>query len=131
MGNRYVPGSPPRRLRWIGGANLPTTHSWRVNATEFLAELVVDHNTVELRLRGPLPRLTSAESLRATPSNLQEVFPIRSRARFRGVGFRRPDGREYYFKTRQVDDVLHALQNMGFPVSTLAQPASKIWKLKP
>jgi hypothetical protein len=117
-------------LRWVGGANLPTKGGWRINASEFLAELVVDHNFLLLRLRGPLPRLTRAETLRVDPVQLAEVFPIRAKIRFRGVGFRRVDGREYYFKTLQIDNILHALQRFGFPVSPVAQPAAKLWRLR-
>ena len=131
MGNGEMAGSRPPRLRWIGGANLPTVGGWRVNATEFFAELLLDHNSVELRLRGPLRRLTRAETLLAEPADLSDAFPIRSRARFRGVGFRRSDGREYYFKTSQIDPILRALQDLGFPVSMIDQPAAKIWRLKP
>src|SRR6266540_7519767 len=65
-----------------------------------------------------LRRLTRAETLRAEPADLDTAFPIRSKLRFRGVGFRRRDGREYYFKTWRIDEVLGALQAAGFPVST-------------
>ncbi|MEU0094886.1 hypothetical protein [Kribbella sp. NPDC006257] len=59
------------------------------------------------------------------PAQLAEVFPIRAKIRFRGVGFRRVDGREYYFKTFHIDNILHALQRFGFPVSPVAQSAAK------
>ena len=131
MGNDETVGSRPLRLRWIGGASLPTTGGWRVHASEFLAELLLEENWVELRLRGLLPRLTRAETLRAKPTDLSEAFPIRSRISFRGVGFRRPDGREYYFKTGQIDNILRALQDLSFPVSWIDQRASKLWRLEP
>jgi hypothetical protein len=75
--------------------------------------------------------LTRAETLRAKPEDLDVVFPIRSTFRFRGVGFRRPDGREYYFKTTSIDEVLAALGSLGFPVTPEAQPPSKIWRARP
>ena len=123
-------GTSTSRLRWIGGANLPTLGGRRVNASEFFAELVLDVNGLKLSLRGPLPRLTRAETLYAMPSDLSEVFPIRSRLRFRGVGLRRPDGREYYFKTTQTDPILQALQARRFAVSWAARPLAKLWTLK-
>src|SRR4051812_28160710 len=89
---------PPRR--WIGGANIPTAGGFRVNASMPLAQLTIVSTTVELRLRGPLSRLGRPETLRAKPPDLHSVFPIRTRWwRFRGIGFRRLDGHEYYFKT--------------------------------
>lgn len=127
MGGPAVPAS----RRWIGGANVPTRGGFRVNASLLLAELAIDGDIVELRLRGPLGMLTRAETLRAKPVDLQSVFPIRSTVRFRGVGFRRPDLREYYFKTTRIDDVLDALRSVGFPVSTESQPAAKIWRAAP
>jgi len=93
--------------------------------------LAINGDTVELRLRGPLGRIAHAETLQARPADLEQVFPIRSRVRFRGVGFRRPDGREYYFKTRRIDVILDALRGCGFPVSSLNQPAAKLWRAIP
>lgn len=117
--------------RWIGGASVPTLGGSRVNATEPLAALAIRGNMLELRLRGPLAKLARAETLQARPADLEEVFPIRSRVRFRGVGFRRPDGREYYFKTWKIDEILDALAGRGFPVSLVNQPAAKIWSTIP
>lgn len=131
MRDGSMPGDRSAHWRWIGGASLPTVGGWRINATEFFAELLLDPSMLELRLRGPLVRLTRAETLRVGPTDLAEVFLIRSRLRFRGVGFRRTDGREYYFKTAQTDTILRALRDFGFPVSTIAQPAAKLWRLKP
>ncbi|MFI6833686.1 hypothetical protein ACIBG5_41695 [Kribbella sp. NPDC050241] len=123
-------GTSTSRLRWIGGANLPTLGGWRINASELFAELVLDDNTLKLSLRGPLPRLIRAETLSAAPSELSEVFPIRSSFRFRGIGLRRPDGREYYFKTTQTDPILQALQARAFPVSPIVRRPAKLWTLK-
>jgi hypothetical protein len=92
--------------------------------------LIVDGDSLELRLRG-LARVVRAETLRARPADLEMVFDIRSRFRFRGVGFRRRDGHEYYFKTFRVDEVLGVLQGAGFPVSPVDQPASKLWRRTP
>jgi hypothetical protein len=97
-------GSSP--LRWSGGANVPTRGGWRVNASTPLAELAVTGGLVVLRLRSPLATLCRAETLSARAADLRTVFPIRSKGRFRGVGFRRLDGREYYFKTTQIDTIL-------------------------
>jgi len=123
--------SSPSSRRWIGGANVPTRGGYRVNASLLLAELLVGDGELELRLRGPLTKLTRAETLRAKPADLDAVFPIRSTIRFRGVGFRRPDGREYYFKTTSTDEILRMLGSLGFPVTPEAQPASKIWRARP
>src|SRR3954471_24060727 len=103
--------------RWVGGANLPTCWGSRVNATSGLAELRLSGSTITLRLRGPLRRLTGGETLTATATDVESVFPIRSTFRlarfcflnpfrFRGVAFRTPDGREYYFKTREIDEIV-------------------------
>jgi hypothetical protein len=126
-----MPGTPPRR--WVGGANVPTRGGYRVNAGMTLAELLFADGAVELRLRGPLARLTRAESFKVIASDLGAVFPIRSASilRFRGVGFRRHDGREYYFKTARTDEILGVLDSAGFPVTPKAQPATKIWRSTP
>ena len=64
----------------------------RINASLPLAELTVQGDIVALRLRGPFGKLTRAETLQATPTDLESVFPIRSTVRFRGVGCQRRDG---------------------------------------
>jgi len=110
---------------------MPTLGGSRVNASEFFAALTLAGAQVELRLRGPLAQLARAETLVAMPIDLEVVFPIRSRVRFRGVGFRRVDGREYYFKTFKIDEILARLQAAGFPVSMEARPATKIWGTNP
>jgi hypothetical protein len=101
-------------MTWIGGANVPTTGGVRVNASIPLPELLLYGDTIELRLRGPLAKLARSAVLRAKPADLDSVFPIRSNVRFHGVRFRRPDGREYYFKTTAIDLVLDALRVPGF-----------------
>ena len=119
--------SAPRRWSWVGGENVPTLGGSRVNASEPLAELSICASIVELRLRGPFARLARAETLRAVRQDLESAFPIRSKVRFRGVGFRRVDGREYYFKTTKADEILAVLDQQGLPVSMTAQPAAKLW----
>ena len=101
-----------------------------MNASLLLAELALNDDTLELRLRGPLAKLTRAETLRAKSADLSAIFPIRSRSplRFQGVGFRRPDGREYYFKTTATSEILNVFGSYGFPVSLEAQKAQKIWR---
>ena len=120
---------PPAQWRrsWLGGANLPTLGGSRIDADLLFAELAIDGDIVVLRLRGPFARLTGAETLRAQRQDLESAFPIRSRLGYRGVGFRRIDGREYYFKTTKSDEILAALQACGLPVSMSAQPAAKLW----
>ena len=114
--------------RWIGGANIPTRHGTRVNADIPLAELSVNSEIVTLRLRGVFSRLFRAEMLQSAPSDLVSIFPIRAVLRFRGVGFERRNGDEYYFKTTRIDEILAVLDSRDFPVSLESRSAAKLWK---
>ena len=132
MGDSHLSSgmSGPSR-RWVGGANVPTLGGLRVNASFPLAELILDRDSLQLRLRGPLNRFARAESIHVKPTDIAEVFPIRASFRFRGVGLRRLDGREYYFKTTRCDEILQDLSVAGFQVSWVSQPARKIWRATP
>lgn len=121
----------PRRRRWIGGANLPTRGGSRVNAGWSLAELVLEGDLLTLQLRGPLNRVFRSKALVAMPTEVDSVFPIDSSPlRFRGVGFRRSDGLEYYFKTGRAQEILPALRIARFNVSEKPQKATQIWHAK-
>jgi hypothetical protein len=119
--------------RWVGGANVPTTGGWRVNASQPLAELLVGDGGIVLRLRWRFARLAHAETLTATPTDLESVFIIQAKSvlRFRGIGFRRLDGREYYFKTLRGPAILPVLAAHGFRISPTQQRAAKIWRAIP
>jgi hypothetical protein len=123
----------PTERRWIGGANLPTKGGLRVNATIPLAELVVAADSVSLRFRGPLSKLTTAEVLVTTPSDIDSVYPISPKGAlgYRGVGFRHSNGHDYYFKTSKADEILSVMREYGFQVSSQAQPANKVWRATP
>jgi hypothetical protein len=129
--------SSPDPLRWIGGANLPTLRGSRVNATLPFAELKVGDGYVELRLRGPIPRLWRPETLVAKPGDLDLVWPIGQRRRLsailrmRGVGFRRSDGHEWYFGTAAGQEILGVLEGQGFPVTRESGSARKVWRGDP
>ena len=121
----------PRVYNWIGGANVPTLGGLRVNAGYPLASLSLENTNITLRLRGRISFLFRSELLFAGPSDVSDVFAIESKLRFRGVGFRRTDGHEFYFKTGRAKEILPVLHEAGFSVSELPKPASKIWKFTP
>jgi hypothetical protein len=77
--------------------------------------------------------VTKAEVLLTTPSDIESVYPIRPKGAlgYRGVGFRRSNGHDYYFKTSKSDEILSVLQACGFQVSGEAQPATKVWRATP
>ena len=56
------------------------------------------------------------------------IFPIEPKGRRKGVGFRLPNGHEYYFRTPRGSEVLEALETWGYPVTSEPLPATKIWK---
>jgi hypothetical protein len=104
-----------------------------VNAGFSFAELVVSAESVSLRLRGPLSKVTRAGVLIAKPSDIESVFPIRPKRPlgFRGVGFRGSNGHDYYFKTTKSGEILNGLREFGYPVTSEAQPATKLWRAAP
>jgi hypothetical protein len=97
----------------IGGANIPA-HWLRLNATRPFGVLDIRQHGLELSVR---PRLFGGDDLRVTPALLAEVFPVKARIGGRGIGFRLPDGREWYFWTLHADRVLDLLDKQGFTVS--------------
>ena len=125
---------PRTRQAWIGGANLPTTGGSRLNLGMIFAELTLTEGVVELRVRGPMRQVFRPVTLRASPVDLVDVWPIRPRGwvaslfRFRGVGFLQSNQHEYYFKTFSIEDILGSLREAGFPVSEEARPAGKLWR---
>jgi hypothetical protein len=71
----------------------------------------------------------------ATPADVVLVWPIKPRGpaafqmvTLRGVGFRLPDDREFYFWTRRGRDILRWLWSRGFPVATESEPARRVWR---
>lgn len=117
------------RMRLVGGANMPTAHL-RINGTFPFGVLVISDDSVEVRLR---PSWFGAVRLVAGPANLRLVFPIRRAARQAGIGFRAPDGREWYFWTSKASSqaALELLSHLGYPISWTADPATKVWRATP
>lgn len=79
-----------------------------------LAVLEVVPGRVRLRCR--LMSLMGGDDLDAGPTEVAEVAPARSRFGTRGVAFRLPDGRRFFFWTGKTESVLRVLQAEGFPV---------------
>jgi hypothetical protein len=80
-----------------------------------------------------MSRVTNAEVLLARPSEVESVYPIRQDGtnRYRGVGFRRPDGHDFYFfRKSKSDEILRVLRVSGFQVSE-AEWATKVWRATP
>jgi hypothetical protein len=112
----------PWGFKCVGGVNLPTAGKRRLNATYPFGLLSVSSdNVLEVRLRSAISRFTRAESLQATPSGLLSVFPVRSPKGYRGLGFQRTNGVEYYFHTRHIDEILVVLTRVGFSVSAISR----------
>jgi hypothetical protein len=119
---------PDGSLRIVGGANMPTTYL-RMNATWPLAVLTITNSRVSIRLRGPLQRIGGVP-LDGTSAEIARVFPTRSMWS-RGVGFTDRAGREWYFWTRRVQQVLAILDERGYRVTDVPQKAAKVWKAVP
>jgi hypothetical protein len=111
----------------IGGANVPA-HGLRVNATRPFAALDIRRGGLELSMR---VRLFGGDDLKVTPALLAEVFPVETWLGGGGVGFRLPDGREWYFWTRHVDRVLDLHDEQGFTVSRTVRRPGKVWRATP
>jgi len=126
-----APGTNPAavRMRIVGGANMPTAHL-RINGTFPFGVLLISDHSVEVRIR---PSWFGAVPLIARPADLRLVFPIRRAARQSGVGFRTPDGREWYFWTSKASGqaALELLSHLGYPISWTAEPATKVWRATP
>jgi hypothetical protein len=122
---------------WIGGANVPTKGGGRVDLSLPFAELIVGKGYLELRLRGLIPRLWQPETLIAKPEDLELIWPIgnprRISALFRfvGVGFKRVDGEEFYFKTGSIRHILDCLEAAGFTITRVNGAARKVWHDEP
>jgi hypothetical protein len=117
--------------RWVGGLNLPTERGARVNASRPLAELISSGDVVRLRMRWLWP-LWHPEELEAQPADLDWVSQVEGWIGMRGVGFRRLDGHEFYFKTDLwFTQILAVLSDRGFPVVTGIRKATKQWSSKP
>jgi hypothetical protein len=112
--------------RWVGGANVPTSHA-RIDATWPLGELVVRDRRVTVRLRR-LVRWFGGVTLNAGTDDVQRVFPTRINLVSR-VAIRHIDGREWYFWAGRSGNraILAALRDAGFPTDDEFRP-SKAWR---
>jgi hypothetical protein len=119
----------PVRMRLVGGANVPTSHL-RINGTFPFGLLVISDEYLTVRLR---PSWFGAVPLVATPADLRDVFPIRRAIGPWGLGFRTPDGREWYFWSTKAASraALELLARLGYPVSWTAKRPAKVWNATP
>jgi len=115
--------------RWVGGANLPTTHA-RIDATWPLAELLIGDGHVRVRLRRLL-RWVGGVTLDAGTADIASFFPTRINLVSR-VAIRHIDGREWYFWAgpRGNRAIRETLRDAGFPIDVDFRP-SKAWRLTP
>jgi hypothetical protein len=126
-----LPGSTEQEalfLHVVGGTNIPT-ESFRLNATWPFGVLDYIGGRVTVRVRGGswLP----GKQLFAAQQDLEAVFPVRGPLASRGVGFRTPDGREWYFWSSQGELILTTLARAGFPVAFVEEKARKVWRAEP
>jgi hypothetical protein len=116
--------------QWIGGADVPGLY-WRVNTGVPFAMLEVVDSSLILRVRPEaFARLTwGIETLVVSPSEVEAVFPARSRLRVPAIGIRPLHGPPSYFLTaplkpqwyvrsRSADrsSILSVIEAAGFPV---------------
>jgi hypothetical protein len=69
-----------------------------------------------VRLRRRLMSLMGGDELDAGPSDVAEVAPAKGRFGTRGVAFRLPAGRRFFFWTSNAETALTVLRDEGFPV---------------
>ena len=112
---------------FTGGANVPTSDSWRLNASIPFASLRVSESTVTLELGKVAHLVGDPLRLVARLEDLASVYPIRGRVMSRGVGLRTIDGNDFYFWTPSPANVLALLQERGYPVTDVAEKARKVW----
>lgn len=112
---------------FTGGANVPTSDSWRLNASIPFASLRVSESTVTLELRKVAHLAGDPVTLVARPDGLASVYPIRGRVMSKGVGLRTIEGNDFYFWTRSPSNVLALLRQRGYPVTDVAEKARKVW----
>ena len=77
---------------------------------------VLEVSTGRVRLRCRLMSLMGGDELDAGPGDVAEVAPAKGRFGTRGVAFRLPDGRRFFFWTGNAETALIALRDEGFPV---------------
>jgi hypothetical protein len=116
-----------------GSGSFPTV-ALRMHASYPLVVLELADGRLTLRLRPRLAgTLFGAQPLSVQPADLKLIYPIRGKrvVSVRGVGFRTPDNRDWYFFVSPVTDILTALHASGFPVTDVAEVATKIWRAVP
>jgi hypothetical protein len=105
--------------RWIGGASVRLRSVGMFNVPRRFATLSLTPGRVLLEVRpASFTRRLPGYPWTLTPSQQPEIFPVRATGFKRGVGFRKPGQKPYYFWCgRARDDILDALETAGFAVS--------------
>jgi hypothetical protein len=116
--------------RWNGGASVPTTGWTRLRASWPAGELTLTGDEVRLRVRW-LGRLFHADTLIARPGDVVWVSQFVAAMAMRGVAFKVPNGREFYFLTGRIEEILAALVDAGFPVKSAVYSKTRIWSGAP
>lgn len=128
-----IPVANDRAIRLVGAASVPRGYL-RVAASWPLAVLTVEGSRLTLRVRW-FGRLAGADELDVMPDQLARAYPIGRKARksgrarrVTGVGFTDLHGHDFYFYTGRAAQVLGLLRDHGYPVSTLIEKATKVWR---
>jgi hypothetical protein len=83
-----------------------------------------------LRVRW-IGRFFGPEDLSVRFSSVRLVSPAKPPFGLGGIDITLPDGRDFYFWTREVDFILRCLSIAGFPVSWERHIATKAWSREP
>jgi hypothetical protein len=106
------------RVRWAGAGSIPAKGVGYWYATWPLVVVELDRETVTVRLRPALfGRLVGAEVLTATPAEVA-AYPVGNSANWQGIEFRPVGWSSFYFFAGRRDQVLKALAQAGFTVSS-------------
>jgi hypothetical protein len=105
--------------RWTGAGLVPARGVGYWSATMPLVLVALDHGTLTVRVRPAwLGKVMSARTISATTADGLETFRVRDRATYQGIEFRPPRRSSFYFYTQRREEILGALAEAGFAISS-------------
>jgi hypothetical protein len=110
---------PERAKRWTGAGLVPARGVGYWSATIPLVLVELNHGTLTVRVRPAwFGKLLSARNITVTTAGGLEAFRVRDRAAYQGIEFRPPGRSSFYFYTQRREEVLSALAEAGFAISS-------------
>jgi hypothetical protein len=108
-----------RPKRWTGAGLVPARGVGYWWATIPLVLVELDHGTLTVRVRPAwLGKVMGAGTVSATTADGLEAFRVRDRAAYQGIEFRPPRRSSFYFYSQRREEVLGALAEAGFAISS-------------